>query len=432
MTESHSAVPDSLFLGCLLLIFLIPFAWAGLALVTTGLNRSRSASHAVFSTLCSASVAMLFYFICGCSIMGVRGASSHIFHTAGIKWDVIGSSPFFIHGYIFDQSFAPLTLLFLLFGVALSAILPIATGAERWRLPAIVASTAIFSGLIFPLFAHWVWGGWLAQLGTTFGLGSGFVDPGGSSCIQATGGMAALSIAWILGPRHGKFMQNGIPTAMPGHDSVIVIFGSLLALIGWIGLNSAGAILFASAHLAQVILVAVNTVLCAASSGITVVAITRIRFGRPDASLSANGFICGLVASSATAIYVQPWQSFVIGIIAGILVLLSIEMIELQMKIDDPAASISVHGIGGIWGILAVGIFGSVGSNSGQFLAQLIGMATLIGFVLPLIYGANLLLNLILPQRVTQEAERQGMDLFELGSGAYPEFAVHLDDFSQR
>ncbi len=431
MTNPPHAISGLLFVVCFLLTLLIPFTWAGLALITAGLNRSRSASHAILSTLAAGSIAMIAFLICGCSIMGIGGTSASL-HIAGMTWDVIGRAPFFLRGFIFNSSTAPLALLFLLFSVALSAIIPVATGAERWRLSAIATSTAIFSALVFPLIAHWVWGGWLAQLGTMFGLGTGLIDPGGSSCIHITGALAALSIAWILGPRQGKYNSDGIPNAMPGHNSVAIIFGSILAMIGWIGLNGAGAILFSAVEIPQLVLIAVNTVLCAGSSGLVVLLITKFRFGRPDASLTANGFTCGLVASSAVAPFLQPWQSIVVGIIAGALVLVAIEIVEIRMKIDDPAASISVHGIGGIWGVLAVGILGSTNSGSGQFLAQLLGVATLLGVALPVIFAIHWLLNLILPQRVTQEGERQGMDLFELGAGAYPEFAVHLDDFMQR
>lgn len=442
--DGHPVLSDPLFLACILCILLVPFAVAGLALINTGLNRSRSASYAMLSSLCVASVAMLVFFVCGFSVQGIRGGAAHVFHVAGQQWDVMGAGSILLHGFDFNQSIVPVTFLFSLFSVALVSILPISTGAERWRLAACAASTALLSGVTYPLFAHWVWGGgWLAQLGANYGLGLGFVDPGGSSCIQVVGSLTALSIAWILGPRQGKFAPDGIPNAMPGHNAVMVLFGCMMVFIGWLGINSAGAILFTGAQLPQLVLVTINTALAGASSGLAMLLFTRIRFGRPDASLSANGFICGLVASSATSPFVTPSESVVIGMVAGTLVLFAIELIELQMKIDDPAASISVHGVGGIWGILALGIFAhfspqqiavipgvATHSGSGQFLAQLIGVATLLGCILPLTYGLNWLLNLILPQRVAPEGERQGWDVSELGSGAYPEFSIHHEDFS--
>ncbi len=444
LPEGDPVSSSPLFLTCMLCIFLVPLAGAGLAIINTGLNRSRSASHAILSSLCVSSVAMLVYFALGFSVQSVYGVPSHTVHCIGKQWSLLGKGPIFLHGFVFDLTNAPLVFLYSMFGVALASVIPISTGAERWKLVASALSTAFLAGVTFPLFSHWVWsGGWLSQLGHNSGLGLGFMDPGGASCIHIVGGVTALSIAWILGPRHGKYTQDGIPNATPGHHAVMVLLGCMLAFVGWLGLNSAGAILFAAAQAEHLILVVVNTALCCASAGITALLITRIRFGRPDASLTANGFICGLVASSATSAFVSPTATLAIGIFSGALVLLSIEVVEFHMKIDDPAASISVHGIGGIWGNLAQGMFAnftpeqiarisnaSANSGSGQFLAQLLGVAALIGVILPLAYGANWILNQFVPQRIPIEGERQGTDLFELGSGAYPEFSILSDDFS--
>jgi Amt family ammonium transporter len=237
-------------------------------------------------------------------------------------------------------------------------------------------------------------------------LGGGFVDVGGAGCIQATGGLTALAMAWIIGPRRGRFTTDGIPTAMPGHNSVIVLFGCLLALVGFLGLNSAGAVLFAARTPAQTVLVDVNTTLAAAAAALAALATTRIRFGRPDASLTANGWVTGLVASSAGCAFVKPAEAVLIGFIAGVLVIFAVDLLESRMKIDDPSGAIAVHAGGAIWGLLAVGIFGRLaGANvSGQFLAQVVGIATLLGLVLPLTYGLNRLLNRMMPQRVTAES----------------------------
>lgn len=220
---------------------------------------------------------------------------------------------------------------------------------------------------------------------------------------------------------------------MPGHNAVVVLFGCMLASVGWFGLNCAGALLFGGAQPGQCVLIVVNTFLTAAASGLVALLITRVRFGRPDASLTANGWICGLVASSATALFMKPPEAVIVGLVAGTAVIVAVEIIELRMKVDDPAGAIAVHSIGGVWGILAVGIFGQfLPGHDGQFLAQLVGAATLLGFILPLTYCLNWLLNRVLPLRVGPEAERQGIDLFELGAGAYPEFVTHRDDFIVR
>src|SRR5579872_822011 len=287
------------------------------------------------------------------------------------------------------------------------------------------------------VFNHWVRvGGWLDQVGINYGLGHGFIDVGGSGWIQAVGGLTALSIVWILGPRRGKYSSTKMPNAIPAHSAVFVVFGGILCWVGWLGLNSAGAILFGGATPGQTLLVIVNTTLAAAAAGLSALIVTGLRFGRPDASLTCNGWIGGLVASSAGCLFIKPAEAVVIGAVAGILVPYSVEWLEFGLKVDDPGGSISAHAAGGIWGLLAVGLFARFpaqsGSNSGQFIAQLVGVATLLGFVLPFTYGVNRLLNWLVPYRVSIEGERQGMDLHELGADAYPEFVVHTEEFIQR
>jgi ammonium transporter, Amt family len=294
----------------------------------------------------------------------------------------------------------------------------------------------------YPLFAHWVWGGgWLAQLGANYGLGHGFVDVGGAGTINVLGGLTALSVTWILGPRRGKYSADGMAPAIPGHNAVLILFGCLLALVGWLGLNCAGGILFAGGEPSGSAMIAVNTLLAAAAAALTAAFITNVRFGKPDASLTANGWVAGLVASSAVCAFVVPAEAVVIGSIAGAAVTFCIEWLELKLEVDDPGGAVSVHAIGGLWGLLAAGVFarfpsmngaGTMESASGQWLAQVIGVATLLGFVLPLTYGLNWLLNHLYPYRVSVEGERQGLDLHELGAGAYPEFVTHTDDFLPR
>jgi len=419
---------------CFLLILLVPLAGAGLALINTGLGRSRSAAHAMLASLCVVSVSAIVYLIVGFSWQGAPGCPAHVWMLDAHAWNWIGAEPLFLRGLHLD--FSPLSLIFLLqmFSVGLAALIPLSSGGERWRLGAMCASTALLAGWTYPLFAHWVWGGgWLAQLGANYGLGRGFLDAGGSSTIQVVGGLTALSITWILGPRRGKFSAEGIPVALPGHNVVLVLLGCALAWVGWIGLNSAGAILFAGAEPERVLLVAVNTTLTAAASGLATVMVTRFRFGRPDASLSANGWIAGLVASSAAAPFLKPAAAIVVGGVVGILVPLVADALEFRLVVDDPGGAVSVHAVGGLWGVLSVVLLTDAGGDaSAQWLAQVMGIATLMGFVLPLTYGLNWLLDRIYRQRVEREGELQGMDLFELGAGAYPEFDIHGDEFLQR
>jgi Amt family ammonium transporter len=310
-------------------------------------------------------------------------------------------------------------------------VIPLGAGEERWRLSSAALSTAVLAGWTYPLFAHWVWGGgWLADLG--------FVDAGGAGAIQVVGGVSALSVTWLMGPRRGKFSADVMPTAIPGHNAVFVTFGAFLALIGWFGLNSSAAILFYGASPARIALIAVNTALSAGSALLAAALVTRTRFGKPDASLSANGWTAGLAASSAGAAFQVPAEALMVGLIAGALVTLSVEWLELHLKIDDPGGSISVHAVGGLWGLIAAGFLGrfpggSLGAPSqGQWMAQLTGVATLVGFMFPMIYGLNWTLDRISRFRVALDGERQGMDLHELGANAYPELVSHLEDVSQR
>jgi Amt family ammonium transporter len=435
--------------ACLFFIFLVPLAASGLAIMNVGLGRSRSAGHMMMASLCALAVAGLVYFVCGFAWQGYIGGRGHSIELSGKSWNWIAAEPFFFRKLASEGSTASLAALFQVFCVGLASLIPLGSGADRWRLRASCLSTGILAALTYPLFAHWVWGGgWLAQLGANYGIGRGFVDAGGASTIQVLGGLTALAVTWILGPRRGKYSADGMAPAIPGHNAVFVLFGCLLALVGWVGLDSAGAILFSGAELSATALIGINTLLAAAAAALTAAVITKVRFGKPDASLAANGWVGGLVASSASCAFVIPAEAVVIGFVAGIVVTFSVEWFELRLEVDDPGGAVSVHAVGGIWGILALGLFGSFpgpvpnvpadslsaanASGSGQWLAQVIGVATLLGFVLPLTYGVNRLLNRFYPFRVSVEGERQGMDLHELGAGAYPEFITHTDEFLPR
>jgi Amt family ammonium transporter len=430
-------VPDTpAWAVCLLSVLLVPLAMAGLALINNGLGRSRSAAHAMLASLCVTSVAFIAYVVCGFSWAGFAGGPSHLLSLGGKPWNWIAAQPFFLRGLELDGSPASLALLLKMFGAGLASLIPLSAATDRWRLGASCASTAILAGCTYPIFAHWVWGGgWLAQLGTNYGLGDGFLDTGGAASIQVVGGLTALALVWILGPRRDKYSSEGMPAAIPGHNLVFVGFGCFLAWLGWLGLNSAGAILFLHVPPGRVVLVAVNTTLSAAVSALTAVAITRIRFGRPDASISANGWVGGLVASSAASAFLSPAASLLIGFVAGILVTFAVDWFEVRLTVDDPGGAIPVHAVAGLWGLLAAGLFANLPGHSsahGQWLAQVVGIATLLGFVLPLAYSLNWLLGRVYPQRANPEGERQGMDLYELGAGAYPEFVIHTDEFTQR
>ena len=414
----------------LLLLLLAPLAIGGLALVNTGLGRSRSAAQAILGNLVVISVAVVAFALFGAAIAGnlpgTPGGAGHTFHAAGLPWNWIGSGSFLLSGFGTAPASAQLALLFQMFGVAFAAIIPWGSGADRWRLAAGCAATAIVAGVVCPLVMHWVWGGgWLAGLGPNFSLGAGFIDPAGAATIHVVGGLSALALIWLLGPRAGKYPRTGISTAMPGHNAVYVLFGCLLSLVGWLAWNAAGAVLWMNAPLAALPVVAVNTVLSATSALGATLAVTRYRFGKPDASLCANGWLAGLVTSSACAAVATPLESIFAGLVAGVITPLLIELLELALSIDDPSGAIAAHATAGLWGLIAVGFFAP---KPGQLVAQLAGIAAILGLVLPLVYLLFALLNRFVPFRVDPDGERMGMDLHELGGGAYPEFVIHRDE----
>jgi Amt family ammonium transporter len=421
LTETGTAV-------CMVCILLVPLAGAGLALVNTGFGRGRSAAHSMLSAMCVFAVAVLVFLSIGFAFQGFVGEPAHLLRFGGRQWNLLGDDRFMMRGVVFDGSALSLVACLQLFSVGIAAMIPLGAGADRWRLGARCASTALLAGITYPIFAHWVWGGgWLAQLGGLASCGSGAIDAGGAGVIQAVGGLSALSITWILGPRRGKHETSGM--AIPGHNIVMVLFGCLISLIGWMALDTASAMLFAGATIGSMPLIAVNNVVAGCTALLTALIVTGLRFSKPDASISANGFVIGLVSISGVCSMVAPPGAAAIGLVAGVLVPFSVEWLD-RLGLDDPSGSISVHAVGGLWGVIAVAIF--VHARPGQWLAQMAMVSALLGFVLPLTYCLNLLLNRVYPQRISKDGERQGLDMCELGAGAYPELAPITEDYLYR
>jgi Amt family ammonium transporter len=429
-TQAALPLTDAAFALTLALLLLAPLAIAGVALINTGLGRCRSAAQALLGNLLLVAVAAIVFALAGAALTGnlpgTAGGAGHVFWLAGKPWNWLGAAPFLLRGLGAAPAQSQLAVLFEFLAVALVALISWGSGADRLRLSAGCAIAAVLAATLFPLMAHWVWaGGWLGELGRNFSLGDGFLDGGGAATVHVLGGLSALAVVWIAGPRKGKFPKEGLSTALPGHNAVYVLFGCLLALVGWLAWNVAGAVLWLHAPLAALPVTAVNTLLSASGAVVATFAITRARFGKPDASLCANGWLAGLVASSACAGVVTPVESLFVGVFAGVATPLLVELLELALSIDDPSGAITVHAVGGLWGLLAAGIFAP---RVGQMLAQLVGIATLLGLVLPLVYLLFWLLNRVVAFRVDADGERIGMDLHELGGGAYPEFVIHRDE----
>jgi Amt family ammonium transporter len=425
-TNVPAVMSEATFALVLVSLLLAPLAIAGVALINAGLGRSRSAAQALLGNLAIVAVAAMAFALVGATLAGPMGGAGHVFQVSGKPWNWLGTGPFLLNGLAAAPAPTQLGLLFEFLAVAMAALIPWGSGADRLRLTAGCAVAAVLSAIVFPLLTHWVWaGGWLSQLGVNFSLGSGFVDPAGAGTIHVLGGLSALAVVWITGPRRGKFPQGGIATAMPGHNAVYILFGCLLALAGWLAFNVAGAVLWVRAPLSALPVTAINTLLSASGALAATFAVTRVRFGKPDASLCANGWLAGLVASSACAAVITPVEALIVGIVAGILTPLLVEVLELAVSIDDPSGAITVHAAGGLWGLVAAGIFAP---QAGQLIAQLVGTAALLGLVLPLTYLLFWIVNRFVPFRVDTDGERIGMDLHELGGGAYPEFVIHRDD----
>jgi Amt family ammonium transporter len=424
--NNSAALTDALFAIAFVLLLLAPLAIAGVALINAGLGRSRSAAQALLGNLAILAIAAIVFALVGASLSGVLGGGELLIHAAGKTWNVLGLGPFALRGFASAPSLAQLAVLFEIFSVAFAALIPWGSGADRLRLTAGCVAAALMAAIVFPIAANWIWNaGWLGALGVNFGLGQGFLDPGGAASIHALGGIAALATVWIVGPRRGKFPKEGFSTAMPGHNAAYVLFGSLLALIGWTAWNAAGAIIWLHAPLSALPMTALSTLLSASGALAATFALTHVRFGKPDASLCANGWLAGLVASSASAALVGPLAAIFIGAVAGAVTPLLVELLELALSIDDPSGAITVHAAAALWGLFAAGMF-APGHN--QLLAQLVGIAALLGVFLPLLYLLFAVLNRVVPFRVDPDGERIGMDLHELGGGAYPEFVVHRDE----
>ena len=409
LNETQTAV-------CAACLLLSPMAVAGLTMVNAGFGRSRSAAHTLLASLCAFAAAALAFVILGASFAGYAGGPAHMLAVGAHAWGLLGAGGMFMRGVKFDGSMnaAALAACWLTPGAGVAAMIAVGAGAERWRLAASCVSSALLAALVYPVLAHWMYGGgWLAQFGA--------LDGGGAAVIQAVGGLNALAVLWILGPRQGKYEAQGM--AIPGHNIAMVIYGCVTVLVGMTGLSAAGALLFAAAPMASLPLVGINLLLAAAASLLTALVVTRVRYAKPDASICANGFVGGVVAASACAALVPPAAGIAIGFVSGLLVPFAVEWLD-RLGFDDPSGAVSVHGVCGMWGVAAVGIF----VRGAHGLAQLAVVSALLGFVLPASYLLNLLLNRVLPMRIAKEGERLGMDMAELGAVSYPELSQSMND----
>ena len=446
------------FIWTLVTGFLVMFMQAGFAIVETGLARAKNANHTMMMNFMVYGVGMLGYWIIGFAIQmgGVApntnlGGLAPLNHEVAISlfgknWGLFGTQGMFLGGATYDVG---VMVMFLFQMVFMDTALTIVTGtaAERWRYSAFILSSLFMGAFIYPLFGNWAWGGgWLATLGASYGLGHGYCDFAGSGVVHSVGGVTALAMAIIIGPRIGKYSRSGKPNAIPGHDITLVLLGCFILAFGWFGFNPGSTLGAATSGNLRISSVAVNTMLAGMAGSFSGMYYMWIRYGKPDASMTGNAFLAGLVAITAPSGFVNPMASVIIGLIAGVLVCLSCEVIERKAKLDDVVGAISVHGTNGIWGVISVGLFADGKSNyagawngvpgsvtglfygdAGQLVAQLIGVATLIGFVFTFSFVFNAILEAVWGHRVTPEVELQGLDIPEMGALGYPEFVLRED-----
>lgn len=444
------------FVWTLITGYLVMFMQLGFALLETGLARAKNANHTMMMNMAVYGIGMFAYWLIGFAIqMGGVGAVANLGGTAplsgefmvtlfGKPFGLFGQHGLFLmHKGTYDVGVMVLFLFQMVF-MDTGATIPTGAAVERWKFSAFVVTSFLFAAFTYPLFANWAWGGgWLANLGVNFGLGKGYCDFAGSGVVHAVGGLSALAIAIILGPRIGKFSRTGKPQVILAHDIVLVITGCLILAFGWFGFNPGSTLGASGSGNLRISSIAVNTMLASATGLMSAMLYMWLVYSKPDASMTGNGFLAGLVAITAPSGFVNPVGAIIIGLIAGVLVCVSVAFVERVLKVDDPVGAVSVHGTCGIWGVISLGLFADGKSNYGgawngvngsvtglfygdasQLVAQLIGVATLVGFVFTLSFIFAFVVDLFVGQRTSAKSELEGLDLPEMGAMAYPEFEL--------
>jgi Amt family ammonium transporter len=413
----------------------------------TGFTRAKNVAHTMMMNFMIYVIGMTGYWIMGYAIqMGGVGALGTLGGTGvldseftislfGKDFGVFGMKGFFLAGTTYDVAVFTLFLFQMVF-MDTAATIPTGAMAERWKFSSFVVFGFFLSMISYPLFANWVWGGgWLSQLGKNFGLGHGHVDFAGSSVVHMVGGVTALAGALVLGPRIGKFNKDGSANPIPGHNIPMGIAGCFILAFGWFGFNPGSTLAGTDLRIA---VIAVNTMLASASGALAAMFYMWFKFGKPDPSMSANGFLAGLVAITAPCAFVSSFWAFVIGLIAGLILCWAVFFVENTLKVDDPVGAIAVHGVNGAWGVLSLGLFadGTYGDGfngvdgtvrglfyggASQFLAQVVGTVTCFVFIFGISWVFFKVLNAVMGMRVSAEEELEGLDVPEMGVHGYPE-----------
>ncbi|MEO6056065.1 MAG: ammonium transporter [Gemmatimonadales bacterium] len=460
--QSAPAAPDSLlratadavaantvainFVWTLVAGFLVMFMQAGFAMVESGFTRAKNAAHTMTMNFMVYAIAMMAYWAVGFALqaggVGALGslggydklANEFTVSIGGGNWGLFGTTGFFLTGVAYS---APVFAYFLFQMVFMDTAATIPTGAlaERWKFVSFIVFSLFIGGLIYPIYANWVWGGgWLSALGTNLGLGHGHVDFAGSSVVHMTGGVMALVTAKLLGARRGKYNTDGSVNTIPGHNLPMAMVGTFILAFGWFGFNAGSTLAGSDLRIG---VIATNTMLAGAAGAVTAMLYMWLRYGKPDPSMVANGMLAGLVAITAPCAFVTAPASVLIGGIGGVLVCVSVIYFDRTARIDDPVGAISVHGVNGLWGILALGLLadGTYGAgwngvdgnvtgllygDAGQFVAECIGgLANIVGVGLLTLVAWGITSLITGGQRVSAEVEDMGLDLPEMGVLAY-------------
>ncbi len=422
--------------------FLVMFMQVGFALVETGFTRAKNAVNTMGMNLVIYPVGVLGFWLVGYALMlgGVREWPSLGSAIAGAhevmlgSFGVFGAAKFALVSVAHDPSSLAMFLFATVF-LDTAATIPTGAMAERWKFSAFLVYGLFMSMFLYPLYGNWVWGGgWLSTLGVHAGLGHGHVDFAGSTVVHMTGGITALAGTLVLGPRVGKYRRDGNILATPGHNLPFTVVGTLILAFGWFGFNAGSTL---SATDPRIATIAVNTMLSSSAGALAALLYIWWVGGKPDIGMCCNGLLGGLVAITGPCAFVAPAAAVFIGVVAGLLTPLSVMVFERRFRVDDPVGAVSVHGVCGIWGALALGLFadGTYGSgwngvegpvrgllfgDPSQLAAQCIGIVANVLFVFPAAYGFFRLLDRVVGNRVPAEVEWAGLDTLEMGSDAYP------------
>jgi len=395
---------------------LVFFMHLGFAFLEIGLTRQKNTINILFKNVFIITIGLILYCLVGFNLMypGFAEGASGFFGFAGFGLD----SPLTAEGSLdltYNGGYTYWTD-FLFQGMFAATAATIVSGAvaERVKIGPFMIFTIIYVGLIYPIAGSWKWGGGFLQT-----METPFYDFAGSTLVHSVGGWAALVAVCLLGARIGKF-KNGKIQAIPGHNIPLATAGVLILWLGWFGFNG-GSVLSADPALTSLTLV--TTCLAAAAGGVVAAFVSALKYKNLDLTMFLNGILGGLVGITAGADQMSPTDAILIGSIAGAIIVFAVSFID-RLKLDDPVGAIAVHLICGIWGTLAVGIFGAL-AGFDQFISQLIGVGSYAGICIVSSFLILYILKKTVGIRVSELEELEGLDAHEHGMSAYPDFRMN-------